>query len=191
MAALKAASRERGRDWNATCYDGLRTISFLISGNVHLGYYHLLGAVRVGSVVQNNGHVTYDYWYYRQNFRHRCVPVQCLRTLLWVCSIPDYESNDEVKIDWYLCKLAVLWLALSFTVCDSSMRGRILEEPARESRAALNGTSAWTALLGDGGRLLRARNGEDGAERKPCCWSDILWSGSKGLRHVLIHIKWD
>jgi len=74
---------------------------------------------------------------------------------------------------------------LSFTVCKSSVRGRVLEDPARDSGVALDcmlaDTSAWTASLGVGGRLLRSRNGEDGAERKRCLFcrwsdSDILWS---------------
>ena len=77
---------------------------------------------------------------------------------------------------------------LSFTVCKSSARGRVLEEPARDSGVALDcmlallaDTSAWTASLGVGGRLLRSRNGEDDTERKRCLFcrwsnSDILWS---------------
>jgi len=66
------------------------------------------------------------------------------------------------------------------------MQERILEEPARDSGklGAPDGTlvllegmvhiSAWTALLGDGGRLLRARNREDSAERKLCVFCPLL-----------------
>ena len=65
--------------------------------------------------------------------------------------------------DNYLCGFGVFsirWLALSFTVCEPSMRGRISEEPARDSGEALVGLAmagidipAWTALLGDNRRL--------------------------------------
>ena len=68
------------------------------------------------------------------------------------------------------------------------MQGRILEDPARdcgEVEAAdgilalvvgMADTSTWSSLLGDGGRLFKARNGDHSAERNRCffCrWSDI------------------
>ena len=85
--------------------------------------------------------------------------------------------------DDHLCGLCVFWsgwwFELSFT--------RSLEEPARgsgevgTSESALlenMSTLAWAALLGDGGRLLKTRNGENSAERKwcffPCFFSDIV-----------------
>jgi hypothetical protein len=41
--------------------------------------------------------------------------------------------------------------------------------------ALLDGIS-WAALLGDGGRPFRTRNGERSTERQPHFFSDILWS---------------
>ena len=57
----------------------------------------------------------------------------------------------------HLCGVGIFstrWLALSFSVCES-LRGRILEEPARDSGEALDvlgmaNIPAFTAWLGDG-----------------------------------------
>ena len=88
--------------------------------------------------------------------------------------------------DNYLCGFGVFsnrWLALSFTVCELSMRGRILEELARDSEEALVGLGMAgvdipaCALLGDS---LRFWNKEDSDERYPrffCCWWDMIMMG--------------
>ena len=79
-------------------------------------------------------------------------------------------------------------MGLSFT---ASIRGGSLEEPAIGSGeigapdgmpAILEGmaTPGWTALLGDGGRFLGVRNGDESTDKKLgffCLWSDMLWSG--------------
>jgi hypothetical protein len=74
------------------------------------------------------------------------------------------------------CAFCSRWLVLSFKVLESSMRGQVLEEPAGDSGEALTDIRAWTALLGDGGRI---RNKEESFDRYPrfFCrwWVMIMW----------------
>ena len=67
------------------------------------------------------------------------------------------------------------------------MRRRVVEGPEKNSgevgapddMLALPEGIPWISLLGDGGRLRRARDGEDGAETKDfffCRWPDVLSS---------------
>ena len=65
------------------------------------------------------------------------------------------------------------------------MRRRVVEGPANDSweveaadGLALLCNSGWISLLGNGGRIFKARGGEDGTEPKGrsfCRWSDMLW----------------
>jgi hypothetical protein len=154
----------------------LRIVSFLISGTAPSRYYHHLGTITVSSVVQNND-FTYGYCTGR-NFRHRYLTDRCQKSWLWICrtSILSQWAMSMIDDD-HLCDVDIFSSrrssAPSFTVCESSPRGRSLEEPARGSGGMEISddrltTLAWTPSLGDGERLLRARNGRNSDERKPC-----------------------